>query len=337
MGTPRVSILIMAYNRKIFLQEAVNSALGQTAPGDQFEVVVIKNFDHREIDDMAKEGLISTVMCEEPSLGKFINEGVKHCSGEMIALLDDDDMWENTKVERIVRFMDENQNVGYYHNTVQPILESGEHNDKGRNFESQPTSKWQNPQIINHSSKRRAIKYLGKFFPDFNMSSIAVHSQILRDNAESLCSVHAGTDTFLFLMALASQKDLVIDPLSLTLYRQHSQNVSGGNSKNDMEYLESMYKFTSDVDTAYKNMYDYTLKFSQKYLRRFAKRRIVFTGVLNSIQSPKISRLRTFLKMSSLLPYIGVFNPGLNIKALGLSVMYIFSPKFSRYLLARNM
>jgi Glycosyl transferase family 2. len=38
----------MAYNRKEFLLEAVNSALNQTLPEDEYEIIVVKNFEDRE-------------------------------------------------------------------------------------------------------------------------------------------------------------------------------------------------------------------------------------------------------------------------------------------------
>ena len=337
MVQPEVSILITAYNRKNFLMFALNSVMEQTVSKDVYEIVIVKNFAHEQVDELSKKGKLKTVFCDESSLGKFINEGLKFCSGKMIAFLEDDDVWKNTKVERIVDLLKNYRDIGYYHNSIQPILENGEFNPNARTFESSPMSMGEEIQVIKHPDKARKLKHLGRYFPDFNMSSLAISTEIIKANERQLSRIHAGPDTFLFLIALASEKDLFLDSKKLTLYRQHSKNASGGETVNDDAYLLSMFKFTSRVGSAYETMYEYAQEYKLRYLIRFAMRRITFTEVLNSIQSPQFSRLRTLLRMFRLLPYINVFNPKLNLKAILLSLIYLISPRHSRRILARNM
>jgi len=47
---PFISVIIVAHNRREFLLEAVNSALHQTLPKDEYEIIVVKNFS--EYDDV---------------------------------------------------------------------------------------------------------------------------------------------------------------------------------------------------------------------------------------------------------------------------------------------
>jgi len=40
---PFISVIITAHNRRELLLEAVNSALNQTLPKDEYEIIVVKN------------------------------------------------------------------------------------------------------------------------------------------------------------------------------------------------------------------------------------------------------------------------------------------------------
>ena len=47
----KVSMIVTAYNRKDYLLSAVSSVAGQTLGKDLYEVVVVKNFEDKRIDD----------------------------------------------------------------------------------------------------------------------------------------------------------------------------------------------------------------------------------------------------------------------------------------------
>jgi glycosyltransferase involved in cell wall biosynthesis len=49
---PFISVIITAHNRREFLLDAVNSALNQTLPKDEYEIIIVKNFS--EYDDILK-------------------------------------------------------------------------------------------------------------------------------------------------------------------------------------------------------------------------------------------------------------------------------------------
>jgi len=49
---PYISVIVTAYNRRRYLPFALKSLEAQTLPRDRFEVIVVKNFDDKESDDI---------------------------------------------------------------------------------------------------------------------------------------------------------------------------------------------------------------------------------------------------------------------------------------------
>jgi glycosyltransferase involved in cell wall biosynthesis len=100
---PRVSVLIANYNYERFLRDAVESALAQAYP--RVEIVVVDDGS----TDSSREILagygdrIVTVLKANGGHASAINAGVARCRGELVALLDSDDVFLPGKIERVVR------------------------------------------------------------------------------------------------------------------------------------------------------------------------------------------------------------------------------------------
>ena len=95
-----ISVIIPTYNRSTVIDRALNSVLCQTRPAD--EIIVVD--DGSTDDTLCKlesgyDGKI-TVLQHEKNAGVSAarNTGIKHCSGDWIALLDSDDEWIPTKL-----------------------------------------------------------------------------------------------------------------------------------------------------------------------------------------------------------------------------------------------
>ncbi|ADB86783.1 glycosyltransferase family 2 protein [Saccharolobus islandicus] len=85
---PFISVIIAAHNRREFLLDAVNSALNQTLPKDEYEIIVVKNFS--EYDDILKNLDVKTVFSNEENQGADIVNALSYAEGEFICFLDDD-------------------------------------------------------------------------------------------------------------------------------------------------------------------------------------------------------------------------------------------------------
>jgi glycosyltransferase involved in cell wall biosynthesis len=96
-----VSVIIPAYNNHAHVRAAVESVLAQ-APSSDFSLTDITVVDDGSTDDTAKavEGMHNTVVIRQKNAGPAAarNAGVKAASGALLAFLDADDLWTQSKL-----------------------------------------------------------------------------------------------------------------------------------------------------------------------------------------------------------------------------------------------
>jgi glycosyltransferase involved in cell wall biosynthesis len=107
---PRVSVVIPSYNHASFLNTCIDAVRAQTFT--DWEIVLVDDGSKDASVDIARE-----IAAEEPRLQVHVNEknlgtygtearGVELSSGEFIAILNSDDLWEPTKLEKQVAMLD---------------------------------------------------------------------------------------------------------------------------------------------------------------------------------------------------------------------------------------
>lgn len=107
----RVSVFIPTYNRVGYLEEAIESVLAQTY-GDLEVVVVDDGSDDgteelvRSYNETDRPGRVRYVGQPHLGIAAARNRAVREASGELIAWCDSDDLWEPTKLERQVAYLD---------------------------------------------------------------------------------------------------------------------------------------------------------------------------------------------------------------------------------------
>jgi glycosyltransferase involved in cell wall biosynthesis len=121
---PRVSVIVPVYNRPAFVRQAVDSALVQECPGG-FEVVVV---DDGSTDDtpavLASYGdRIRVVRQENGGVARARNAGLAAARGELLALLDSDDVWMPGKLAAQVELLDAHPDAGFAHSEVEEFVE----------------------------------------------------------------------------------------------------------------------------------------------------------------------------------------------------------------------
>ncbi len=109
---PTVSVIIPTYNRACFLCETLESVLAQTY--QDFEILVV---DDGSTDDT--EAVLAPYMSriryfKQENAGPAIarNRGIFYSKGEYVAFLDSDDLWYAEKLEKQVKILDENPEIG---------------------------------------------------------------------------------------------------------------------------------------------------------------------------------------------------------------------------------
>jgi glycosyltransferase involved in cell wall biosynthesis len=109
-STPRVSVIIPCYKTANFVAETLESVFAQTYR--DFEVVVVNDGspDTPELEKAIapwRDKMIY-VHTENCGLAGARNNGIRASKGELVALLDSDDMWEPNYLEVQVRELDNN-------------------------------------------------------------------------------------------------------------------------------------------------------------------------------------------------------------------------------------
>jgi glycosyltransferase involved in cell wall biosynthesis len=125
---PAVSVIIPTYNYARFLAEAVDSVLCQTF-GD-LEVIIVDDGSTDNTPDVVRPYLsderIRYIRQENKGLSAARNTGIRAARGEFIALLDADDVWLPSKLEKQVHLIGESDDFGLVYCRGEFIGEKGE-------------------------------------------------------------------------------------------------------------------------------------------------------------------------------------------------------------------
>jgi len=124
--SPRVSVIIPAFNAAGCVHRAVDSVLGQCF--QDFELLVV---DDGSTDDtrvvLAEYGDRIRLLAKVnggPAAAR--NHGLQHACGEYVAFLDADDYWKTEKLQRQVELLDTRPEVGFCSTATQVVNSAGQ-------------------------------------------------------------------------------------------------------------------------------------------------------------------------------------------------------------------
>ncbi len=124
---PRVSILLTCYNHLDYLPAAYQSIKDQTF--SDYEIIALDDGS----TDGTREWLQTNapeakLIFNESNLGTYgtLNVGLKHATGEFIAVFNDDDLWGKTKLEAQIDLMERFPKIGLVHTDGYFINGAGE-------------------------------------------------------------------------------------------------------------------------------------------------------------------------------------------------------------------
>ena len=112
-----VSIIMPAYNSEKFIRQAVDSILGQTFTN--YELIVVEDCSTDKtldiLNEYSSENSRITLIRNEKNSGVSYsrNRAISIATGEYIAFLDSDDMWDNQKLEKQVNYVKSNPNADF--------------------------------------------------------------------------------------------------------------------------------------------------------------------------------------------------------------------------------
>jgi glycosyltransferase involved in cell wall biosynthesis len=126
----KISIAMTTYNGALFLREQLDSIFAQTRLPDELIVCDDRSSDETPqlLRDYAARALFPmTVVINEQRLGstKNFEQAIRLCSGELIALSDQDDVWYSKKLEAIEREFEDDPDLGLVFSNGDLIDENG--------------------------------------------------------------------------------------------------------------------------------------------------------------------------------------------------------------------
>ena len=136
MKTPTVSVVIASYNHEKYVAETIESVLNQTF--QDFEIIITDDGSSDKTVEMIKQ-------FSDPRINLFVfeknkgacsalNNSIINSKGKYIACLNSDDSWELNKLEKQVKFLDENPDIGAVFTNAKIIDENGKDFENKNHF-----------------------------------------------------------------------------------------------------------------------------------------------------------------------------------------------------------
>jgi len=231
---PFISVIATAYRRRQYLYNALLSVKAQTLPKDKYEVIVVKDFEDPQVDSLIKEMGWKSVYSEEEYQGRMYLNGLKEASGDVIAFLDDDDVYMPNKLEYIYNVLERNPDVGYLQHSYTITDANGKPRpclakEAPKNLVPQDELKltWDEVSKYKEYGYPDPIFYIFRsyrLYPDRNGTAIAVKRELLDRHKDLLSELPVVIDGFLFASAIADRVSLFFSDVRLSSWTYHGGN-----------------------------------------------------------------------------------------------------------------
>lgn len=273
----KVSVIIPVYGAEKYVAATIRSVLAQTY--ENFEVIIVDDGSPDqsiEICQQFSDPRLKIIRQENRGLPGARNTGIRHAQGDYIALLDADDLWLPTKLEKHVNHLNSSPNVGISFSYSAFIDEMGN-----------PTGLNQMPRKL----RDIAPAYVLCRNPVGNGSAAVIRREVLED-IKFQDDLHGTVEDFYFDERLRHPKADATDvefwlrtsiqtrwqqeglPEALTLYRVNA----GGLSANAFNQLDALEKVIEKTRAYAPNIISECENAARAYHMRYTVRRIVTLG-----------------------------------------------------------
>ncbi len=224
---PRVSVLLTAYKRDDYLPFALDSLRAQSLPAEDFEVLISAQTVPSTLS-RHMEGLnVRWLSPPTSDLGMTLASGLRTCQGEIVAVLDDDDMFYPRKLEVVLRTFESDPDLGYLHNNFSVVDGRGSPVDPHPLYAREREAVRElGPLRLTPPDPWATLKGLPRVNLDFNGSSICFRRSIVQGRLGTLEQIPQTVEPFFFVASVLDGRPVRLDSATLTYYRVHATNIS---------------------------------------------------------------------------------------------------------------
>ena len=158
-----MSVVVASYNGERFLAETLESVFAQDY--DPFEVVFVDDGSSDGTAEIARSFPLRYLYQENAGLPAARNAGVAVAEGDLIAFVDDDDLWPRTKLSVQANYLANHEDVGCVLGRNEWIVEDGVEPPR---LERDPIfHELGGIQLVSMMIRRQAFDEIGGFDPSY--------------------------------------------------------------------------------------------------------------------------------------------------------------------------
>lgn len=217
---PFVSGIVAAYNYGSYLAEALDSALAQDYPDDRLEVIVIDDGSTDDTPEIAQRyaresgGIVRYIRQENAGLAAATNRGLAEARGDLLTLLDADDVWVRSRTRLLVDALARNPKAGLVYGDMEVI------DGEGRTIHPSWMAEVQQPA------------WRGRVLPCLLRTNFVIAPSImiraeLRERFFPIPEIFPVQDWYM-AARIAEVADVDYVPAKVARYRRHGLNMNNG-------------------------------------------------------------------------------------------------------------
>jgi len=215
MSRPFVTALIDTYNHETFIEEAINSVLGQSFPASEMEILVVDDGSTDKTPELVRKFQPRVRLLRKTNGGQAsaFNAGIPEAHGEIVAFLDGDDWWAPGKLAAVTEAFAAHASVGLVGHGVTQVYPDGRQQTESPRV----MTRFRITSADGAKTFRTRRGFLGT-------SRMAYRKEILLQIGTVPEALKFEADEYLFTLA-GLFADVMILRDSFTFYRLHDKNL----------------------------------------------------------------------------------------------------------------
>ncbi len=331
VSNPYISVVVLAEEPRPYLRVAVESVLAQDLPRTRFELLVVLGFEDPTIEAYLLSIGARPFFAPRTSVAVKMAIAAQQTRAPILAFLDDDDMFEPTRLRAIADAFQSNSRLGLFRNQQTiigpdggPLAPSLIGGPGGRRWNAR------SPLIIAEGHKQAGLDRITIQRPDFNDSSLAIRRDLVEQAIPYLRRLEGRADTLLFFVAACSELSIQLDPRRLTRYRIHQGNLSLSGGGSALQRMDRLVSYAHQIQADYNVTREFVRAHDCPSALRLIDARIAMARLILAARESGVPR-RTFVQLiARLLRYWRTYPVREDLQGVLSSGLFIVSPSLGR-------